>query len=324
VPYPHQALIPLRTILANLYPTVSDARLVVKDARLDQTRIEFSNKGITTWNSILEYANQREKVDDVIKRALDEFPENEQLKDALKGAPPPVIEGPEAKQWNGPTVAAQLEKIIGAASTLVPITYLEIGLQRSRAIARLVLFDGSSGSGFLIDGNTVVTNHHVLPDTEAARSSTAQFNYQLTAAGRNAPVEEFRLVPGKLFKTSKDDDWSAVAVEGNPVAKWGALPLTKTGLKVGDHVNIIQHPGGGPKQISLIANVVVFVSSSRVQYLTDTLPGSSGSPVFDKEWNLVALHHSGGWLTEPNASSRRTYYRNEGIAIDRIIDGLAP
>ena len=163
----------------------------------------------------------------------------------------------------------------------------------------------------------------MLPDAEAARSSIAQFNYQLTAAGRNAPVEEFRLAPDTFFRTSKDDDWSAVRVAGDAVAKWGALPLAKTSVKVGDHVNIIQHPGGGPKQMSLIANVVAFVGGGRVQYLTDTLPGSSGSPVFDKEWNIVALHHSGGWLTEPNATSKRTYYRNEGIAIDRIIAGLA-
>ena len=142
MPYPHQALIPLRSILANLYPAVSDARIVAMDAKLDATRIEFSNKSITTWFNILEYANARGKVDDVIKRALEDFPENEQLKKAKDQVPPPVIEGPETRQWNGPTGTVQLEKIIGAVSTLVSITYLEVGLQRSRAIARLVLSDG--------------------------------------------------------------------------------------------------------------------------------------------------------------------------------------
>ncbi len=68
---------------------------------------------------------------------------------------------------------------------------------------------------------------------------------------------------------------------------------------------------------------MAFVGGGRVQYLTDTLPGSSGSPVFDTDWNLIALHHSGGWLTEPNAATKSTYYRNEGIAIDSIIQDLA-
>ena len=32
---------------------------------------------------------------------------------------------------------------------------------------------------------------------------------------------------------------------------------------------------------------------TRVRYTTRTEPGSSGSPCFDIDWNLVALHHSG-------------------------------
>ena len=69
---------------------------------------------------------------------------------------------------------------------------------------------------------------------------------------------------------------------------------------------------------------MAYVGEGRVQYLTDTLPGSSGSPVFDEQWNVVALHHSGGWLAEPNSASKTTYYRNEGISIDRVIAGGLP
>ena len=324
MPYPDPALRPLRSILANLYPTQSDARLLASDAGLDPARIAFTEKSINTWFNILNDANAREKVDQVIKEALKAYPENEQLKRALDHAPPPVIEGPQTGPWNGPAGAGALEKIIGAASALVDIYYLEVGMRRARAIARIKLADGSSGSGFLIDGNTLITNHHVLPNKEAAATAGAQFNYQLTAERTNAPIDEHHFKP-ETFRTSEADDWSAVAVDGDPVAKWGAIPLARTAVKVGDRVNIIQHPAGGPKQMSLIANVVAFVGGGRVQYLTDTLPGSSGSPVFDSDWNIVALHHSGGWLTEPNANaaSKRTYYRNEGIAIDRIIDGLA-
>jgi V8-like Glu-specific endopeptidase len=67
---------------------------------------------------------------------------------------------------------------------------------------------------------------------------------------------------------------------------------------------------------------VTYSGEDRVQYLTDTLPGSSGSPVFDSEWNLVALHHSGGWMKEPGSFSKSTLFRNEGIAIQKVIDGL--
>ena len=50
------------------------------------------------------------------------------------------------------------------------------------------------------------------------------------------------------------------------------------------------------------------------------MPASSGSPVFDQEWRVVAVHHSGGFVREPG--TRQTYYRNEGIRIDAGIDAL--
>jgi V8-like Glu-specific endopeptidase len=91
-------------------------------------------------------------------------------------------------------------------------------------------------------------------------------------------------------------------------------------VQVDAYVNIIQHPGGGPKQIGLYHNTVAYVGEGRVQYLTDTLPGSSGAPVFDGSWNVVALHHSGGMLREPG--TKNVVYRNEGIAVNTVIDDL--
>ena len=34
-------------------------------------------------------------------------------------------------------------------------------------------------------------------------------------------------------------------------------------------------------------------NGTRVRYRTNTDPGSSGSPVFTMDWDLVALHHLG-------------------------------
>ena len=60
-------------------------------------------------------------------------------------------------------------------------------------------------------------------------------------------------------------------VKGDPNKEWGALPLVEADVKANDYVNIIQHPGGLPKQIALYHNLVIFVGGDRVQYLTDTL-----------------------------------------------------
>lgn len=315
------ALTKLNPILANLYPTLADAKRIAAASGLNLMMIEFENKAINNWFNILEYANARDRVDDLVKSAVEENPDDESLRSAQQHSPPPALAGPETP-WSGPSGAAALEKLMGEKSTLVPITYLEVGLLRARSVVRVKRADGSSGTGFITANNTLITNNHVLPDVETARNSIVQFNYQQTVAGLNAQIEEARLLPDAFFRTSVKDDWSAVRVEDG-IAKWGSLEMAKTAVKPGDHVNIIQHPGGGPKQISMFANVVVFVGGGRVQYLTDTLPGSSGSPVFDGRWNIVALHHSGGWLTEPNADSKTTFYRNEGVSIDRVIDGVA-
>ena len=208
------------------------------------------------------------------------------------------------------------EKIIGAQSTLVPVVSLEEGYIAAKSVARVKRSDGSSGTGFLIEGDILITNNHVLPNDAVALSSVVQFNYQMTKEGLNAPIDEFRLSPEKFFKTSVKDDWTAVHVEGRPGGKWGILSLAPAQLKIGDYVNIIQHPGGGQKHTAR-CDKVMFVGTDRIQYLTDTLPGSSGSPVFNSRWKVVALHHSGGWLPQPNAQTKTTYYRNEGILIDR-------
>ena len=96
--------------------------------------------------------------------------------------------------------------------------------------------------------------------------------------------------------------------------------LANVKLQVDDFVNIIQHPGGLPKQIAIYHNIVVFADLGRVQYLTDTMPGSSGSPVFNNEWQVVAMHHSGGWIREP--STTNMFFRNEGISSVRLMEGL--
>jgi V8-like Glu-specific endopeptidase len=307
----------LRTILASLYPTVSESRALVVDVGLEPGMIEFSTKAFMNWFHILENAKHRSKVDKLIARALLDFPGNEDLQQSRAFAPPSPVIGPEAKNWQGPTLPTQLEKIIGARSTLVSIAYFEIGLKKARSVVRVKLTDGSSGTGFITENNFLVTNNHVIRDQTAASTCCLECNYQLTADGLNAPIDQYKLIP-ETFKTSNEHDWTLVQIAGNPTAKWGSLPLKPRQPKPGDYVNIIQHPGGGPKQISIAANIVVYVGGGRIQYLTDTLPGSSGSPVFDSEWNVVALHHSGGWLEEPNALSKTTYYRNEGISVDLI------
>ncbi len=314
----------LRKILAALYPREADQRRLVRDAELDEAAIAFDASAANSWSAILSYAKNRAgRVDALLAIAVDEHPENELLARAREDNPPRPLEADAELRWNGPKSSrALLEKLTGEASALVPVSYLSLGLVRARAVAKVALAHGS-GSGFLVGENTLVTNHHVLRDPADAETATAIFDFQRTVEGLDEQQSSLRLRPDLFFATSADDDWTAVRVEGNPNERWGALELRPATVKPGERVNIIQHPGGSYKQMSFFANTVAFVGENRVQYLTDTLPGSSGSPVFDRAWNVVALHHSGGWLIEPGSQSDRTFYRNEGILVDAVIAGLA-
>ena len=45
--------------------------------------------------------------------------------------------------------------------------------------------------------------------------------------------------------------------------------------------------------MALRQNQVVDIFDLYVTYQTDTATGSSGAPVFNDQWDVVALHHSG-------------------------------
>ncbi len=72
------------------------------------------------------------------------------------------------------------------------------------------------------------------------------------------------------------------------------------------------------KQIGLLHNQVVNVTENHVQYLTDTLPGSSGAPVCNEHWQVVALHHRGVRAGEDSG----TLHKNQGVRIELVREGL--
>jgi endonuclease G len=93
-------------------------------------------------------------------------------------------------------------------------------------------------------------------------------------------------------------------------------------------VTIIQHPLGGTKQIALTANKIIGIDRDRHKlfYQTDTEPGSSGSPVFNNEWKVIALHHAGktesdgGLVIDVKTGEKRG--ANEGILIKEIVQNI--
>jgi V8-like Glu-specific endopeptidase len=223
-----------------------------------------------------------------------------------------------------PPVSSGLEKIIGA-NNLRSIAWLHQALEVAKSVCRVVTPDGL-GTGFLIGHQKIMTNHHVLSQPEIAEGSYAEFNFQEDATGKLQDFFRYRLL-GDRLQADPDLDFSIVRVEPSdslpPLESWGILKLVADPPPgVGEHVTIIQHPGGGAKQIALTANQVVNIFEHRLQYTTDTLPGSSGSPVFNDNWKVIALHHAGGNLVTNQRGDRM--FANEGVLMANILERVKP
>jgi endonuclease G len=211
-----------------------------------------------------------------------------------------------------------LEKILGV-NNLKQMSWIEWGIQKAKSVCRVLGPDGL-GTGFLIAPTLMMTNNHVIPTEDAASKTKIEFDYQQDYQGNLLPTYRYQLDVGQ-FHTSQTLDYTIVGVMADPskpaLESWGHLLLNPNADPVlGEHVIIIQHPNGGLKQIVLTANQVVGLWEHRLHYTTDTMPGSSGSPVFNDSWQVIAIHHAGGNL-QTNAKGDKRFI-NEGILMSAI------
>lgn len=210
------------------------------------------------------------------------------------------------------------EKVIGI-NNLLSIAWLSQGLTLAAPVARIVI-PNDKATGFLIAPDLLLTNNHVLPSPQDAEDAIIEFNYQTTWAGVLAPVRRFS-TDSTYFRTNEELDYTMVRVTGAPGDFYGYIDLNvRAGPSVNDYVSVIQHPMGGPKQIAFTDNKVSAVFGNKVQHSSDTEPGSSGSPVFNQSWQIVALHHAGGRLSGPDGAK---HFTNEGILIGAVIADAA-
>jgi endonuclease G, mitochondrial len=240
------------------------------------------------------------------------------------------------------------ERILGQ-NDLMPVSYLEYALRVSQSVGRVIIRSNSQrvigyGTGSMISPRLLITNNHVLETISASRSSAIEFNYQSDLSGQMRSSEVYELDPDTFFVTDPELDYTIVAVKDGSRDRlqlasfgWNRLIEEQGKVILGEYVNIIQHPSGEPKQLALRENQVVDLLDNFLHYLTDTAPGSSGSPVFNDQWELVALHHSGvparddrgNILTIDNkiwqpdlGESRIKWLANEGARISRIVEHL--
>ncbi|MGH9314636.1 MAG: DNA/RNA non-specific endonuclease, partial [Vicinamibacterales bacterium] len=241
---------------------------------------------------------------------------------------------------------AFVERVIGATRDFLSIDFLERGLYINRCVGRVVTSLGGGrqafGTGFLVSPTLLMTNNHVLADEEEADASSVEFDYQVDRFGQPLILHRFDLEPKTFFLTDSKLDYALVAVkssshQGRSLGEytWCSLIGEEGKIRIGEMVNIIQHPRGEMKQVVIRENQLFDLLELFAHYGSDTERGSSGSPVFNDQWEVIALHHSGVpktnkagkpldvdgklWRKGRDDPDRLAWVANEGVRVSRLV-----
>lgn len=244
--------------------------------------------------------------------------------------------GPVAEMPLSEVKKSKAESLQGPTVDFMGICFVDLARAASRSVARVVFRNGNAqGSGFMVSQNLFLTNNHVIPSKEAASGFLLEFNYELDYADKETERTYFELDPEHFFETSRADDldFTLVAVgkrlKGKATLKEaGYLPLVDSGDKhmKGTLINCIQHPNGTFKNIVVRDSRLLARTPNTLIYSSDTLPGSSGSPVFNDDFEVIALHHWGepykALMDPADDPNGMPLNGNEGIRISAIVDHL--
>lgn len=226
---------------------------------------------------------------------------------------------------------SRAESLQGTTVDFLPISFLPVGRAASRCVARVAFRNGSpQGTGFMISPRLFLTNQHVITDAASARNFVLEFDNELDHAKAARQITRFEIDATFFISDPEDDlDFALMAVGARingprQLADFGFLPLLDTPDRhiKGVFVNVIQHPSGRPKELVVRENRIIERTANTLIYGTDTLPGSSGSPVFNDEWEVIALHHYGSPFRARVDNPAISVAGNEGIRASSIVQHL--
>ena len=250
------------------------------------------------------------------------------------------------KQW--------LERVIDTEDNFLDVYMLAGAIYSTQAVCQIERRDGidvknkALGTGFLIGPDLLLTNQHVVEDQEYLTEIVAHFDYRIDANGVPLPGRVVEFQPSFYFSSDPSLlDYAMLRLKEQPLQHMvlkakieglsylnlllqgkhrGYLVLAERFLREKYRINVIQHPDGRPMKVVLTHNYVsTDMTDTRVHYIADTMDGSSGAPVFNQSWEVVALHHSGKPYPPDTAKDtlkkawKGYFHVNEGIPIRALL-----
>ncbi|XP_069001662.1 serine protease FAM111A-like [Embiotoca jacksoni] len=231
-------------------------------------------------------------------------------------------------------------------------------MQLSNSVCQVRINGSAAGSGFLFFGSFVLTNAHVIKSVYESRRQldakvTVHFSFECLKTVREE-IEVEEVVGYEYARDVSSRDWALLKIRANQTLPAGLLTYFGS-LPQNGGICIIGHPGGGVKKIDpcLIVtseNCLQVVerhyneNQENIQLITSKFfdgvaisvqqnvnvltyescfyEGSSGSPVFDKHCNVVAMH-TGGYLYEDKTRSVIEYGQPLSAILEHILIQIA-
>jgi len=239
-------------------------------------------------------------------------------------------------------------EIIIGLDDMVDFSFFAAGQTVGKSVARILvprfdngvptkLSDGDawimSGTAWLVGEDLALTNNHVINARKQGETAASDDDFKLQASrsklqfdydSATVPPVDVKVVGVVSTSKMNDLDYALLRLEkkvGRP-----ALRLYSDALVLDDTkrpaLNIIQHPRGETKRVAFRNNLVTFADQSTVRYFTDTDYGSSGSPVCDDYWRVVALHRGALPANNVQFMGKKQAYVNYGSQITAVMNHI--
>lgn len=196
------------------------------------------------------------------------------------------------------------------------------GGKLGHSVGQVVTKDGTAwGCVFLVGDGIGLTVRHVFDKIGSNKLSEVRFQVP-----GEAKYEHFQLNGEPIF--IGDDDIALIRIAVDPKFTWLKPIALPSLMKIRDatlqtipghdvrakNVQVIHFPGNQGRRTNIRGTFIDPETEWGYRYTTETEGGSSGAPVFDFDWNLVALH----WGSQERDDGKPPEY-NIGYKIEYVI-----